>query len=344
MAETVIETCGLVKRYGDFTAVYGLDLEVRAGEVFGLLGPNGAGKTTTILMLLGLTEPTDGWIRVLGHDPVRDPIAVKRLTGYLPDNVGFYDELTGRQNLFYTAELNGIARREAAPEIDRLLTRVGLADAADTRVGAYSRGMRQRLGVADVLLKRPRVVIMDEPTLGLDPEGARTFLRLIRQLADEGMTVLLSSHLLHQVQAVCDRVGIFVKGQMIACGPVDELAEQALAGEPLRLELELAPCTEELLSALERLEGLVEVHRRDGPAGTAPGDFARGAAASRSGESLRLELVCRRDVRAEVSRLAASHGAAVLHLSQAGRSLDDIYRRYFADGGETGGGTSEGAA
>ena len=328
MAETVIETRGLVKRYGDFTAVDGLDLEVQAGEVFGLLGPNGAGKTTTILMLLGLTEPTEGWIRVLGHDPVRDPIAVKRVTGYLPDNVGFYDEMTGRQNLFYTAELNGIPRREAAAEIDRLLARVGLADAADTRVGAYSRGMRQRLGVADVLLKKPRVVIMDEPTLGLDPEGARAFLQLIRQLAGEGMTVMLSSHLLHQVQEVCDRVAIFVKGQMIACGPVAELAEQALAGEPLRLELELSPCPEALLTALEQLEGVVELRR----------------SAVGPGESVRLELVSRRDLRAEVSRLAASHGAAVLHLSQAGRSLDDIYRRYFAEGGDRGGRRSKGAA
>ncbi|MFS8640799.1 MAG: ABC transporter ATP-binding protein [Symbiobacteriaceae bacterium] len=304
-----------------------MDLEVRAGEVFGLLGPNGAGKTTTILMLLGLTEPTEGWIRVLGHDPVRDPIAVKRVTGYLPDNVGFYDDMTGRQNLFYTAELNGIPRREAAAEIDRLLSRVGLADAADTRVGAYSRGMRQRLGVADVLLKKPRVVIMDEPTLGLDPEGARAFLQLIRQLANEGMTILLSSHLLHQVQEVCDRVAIFVKGQMIACGRVDELAEQALAGEPLRVELELAPCPDALLSALEKLEGVIELKRQ-----------------GQVGEAVRLQLVSKRDLRAEVSRLVASHGAAVLHLSQAGRSLDDIYRRYFADGGETGGRSAEGAA
>lgn len=355
MAETVIETRGLVKRYGDFTAVDGLDLEVRAGEVFGLLGPNGAGKTTTILMLLGLTEPTEGSIRVLGHDPVREPIAVKRITGYLPDNVGFYDELTGRQNLIYTAELNGMSRREAAAEIDRLLSRVGLSHAADTRVGAYSRGMRQRLGVADVLLKRPRVVIMDEPTLGLDPEGAREFLQLIRELADEGMTVLLSSHLLHQVQAVCDRVAIFVKGQMIACGPVNELAEQALVGEPLRLVLELAPCPTELLSELERLDGVDSLRLLGGPewhgsdglrAAGAPqnGDATPGDAAQRPASAVRLELVCRRELRPEVNRLAVAHGATVMHLAQVGRSLDDIYRRYFAEGGERDGGPSKGAA
>jgi len=170
-------------------------------------------------------------------------------------------------------------------------------------------------------------VIMDEPTLGLDPEGARAFLQLIRQLANEGMTILLSSHLLHQVQEVCDRVAIFVKGQMIACGRVDELAEQALAGEPLRLELEIAPCPDALLSALEKLEGVIELKRQ-----------------GQVGEAVRLQLVSKRDLRAEVSRLVASHGAAVLHLSQAGRSLDDIYRRYFADGGETGGRSAEGAA
>jgi ABC-2 type transport system ATP-binding protein len=320
----VIQACGLVKRYGGFTAVDGLDLEIKAGEVFGLLGPNGAGKTTTILMLLGLTEPTAGSVRVVGHDPVREPLSVKRLTGYLPDNVGFYDDLTGRQNLHFTADLNGIGRREAEERIDQLLARVGLSHAGETPVGAYSRGMRQRLGVADVLLKRPRVVIMDEPTLGLDPEGAREFLKLIRELAAEGMAVLLSSHLLQQVQAVCDRVGIFVKGKMIACGPVAQLAEQALAGQPLRLEVELSPCPRELLNALAQLDGVESLHAE--------------------GESGRFELISRRDLRPEVSRLAAAYGAAIMHLTQAGRSLDEIYRRYFVGGGDGDGGSAKGAA
>ncbi|MFZ5817820.1 MAG: ABC transporter ATP-binding protein [Bacillota bacterium] len=313
MFGSAIETRGLVKRYGSFTAVENLDLTIAPGEVFGLLGPNGAGKTTTILMLLGLTEPTAGTARVLGLDPVRDPIGVKRLTGYLPDNVGFYDELTGRQNLLYTADLNGIPLREAEARIEELLERVGLTEVADRRVAAYSRGMRQRLGVADVLLKRPRIVIMDEPTLGLDPEGARSFLELIRSLAKEGMTVLLSSHLLHQVQQVCDRVGIFVKGRMIACGPVDQLAEQALAGEPLRLSLEVDPCPPALVEALRRLDGVAAVEEE-------------GAG--------RLAIYSQRDVRAEVGRLLREHGATVLHLSLAGRTLDDIYRRFFHAGGE----------
>ncbi|MFZ5823965.1 MAG: ABC transporter ATP-binding protein [Bacillota bacterium] len=323
MVDKAIEAHGLVKRYSTFTAVDNLDLEIAAGEVFGLLGPNGAGKTTTILMLLGLTEPTAGRVRVLGLDPVRDPIGVKRVTGYLPDNVGFYDEMTGRQNLRYTADLNGIGLREADARIDELMARVGLSGVADKRVATYSRGMRQRLGVADVLLKRPRIVIMDEPTLGLDPEGAREFLELIRSLAREGMTVLLSSHLLHQVQQVCDRVGIFVQGRMLACGPVDQLAEQALAGDPLLLSLEVDPCSPALLEALGRIDGVTGVEE---------------------GAGRRLLLRCRHDVRPAVNRLVAESGAAILHLSLAGRTLDDIYRRFFQAGGDLHGHAAQGVA
>src|SRR5687767_9292565 len=170
-ARLAIETTGLTKRYGSFVAVEGLDLAIREGEVFGLLGPNGAGKTTTILMLLGLTEPTAGTARVLGCDPTHEPLKVKSLVGYLPDAVGFYEDMTARENLLYTAELNGIRRPVALDRIDALLERVGLADVRDKRAGQFSRGMRQRLGIADVLVKNPRLVILDEPTIGLDPDG-----------------------------------------------------------------------------------------------------------------------------------------------------------------------------
>jgi ABC-type lipopolysaccharide export system ATPase subunit len=172
-AQDIIVATGLTKRYGTFTAVDGLDLTVRKGEIFGLLGPNGAGKTTTILMLLGLTEPTAGTVRVAGFDPVRDPLSVKAIVGYLPDNVGFYPHMTGRQNLLYTASLNRVPRKEAGERVDDLLDQVGLTDAADKRAGKYSRGMRQRLAVADALVKRPSILILDEPTIGIDPEGVR---------------------------------------------------------------------------------------------------------------------------------------------------------------------------
>lgn len=224
-SEPVIITSGLTKQYGTTVAVDNLDLQVRAGEVFGLLGPNGAGKTTTILMLLGLTEPTAGSARVLGLDPVREALQVKARVGYLPDAVGFYQELTGRQNLRFTARLNGAD--EAEDQIAGLLSTVGLAEAADDSVETYSRGMLQRLGIADALVKQPRILILDEPTIAIDPRGVEQILELIRQLRDEqDVTVLLSSHLLHQAQEVCDRVGLFVDGRLLAAGSVDELADQ----------------------------------------------------------------------------------------------------------------------
>lgn len=229
--EKVIEITGLTKRYGTNTVVDNLNLAIGKGEVFGLLGPNGAGKSTTILMLLGLSEPDSGSARVCGLDPTRNPIKVKRKVGYLPEDVGFYDDFTGLENLLYTARLNDIPQEEAEERAERLLEWVGLSSEKDKKAGEYSRGMRQRLGLADVLIKNPEVIILDEPTLGIDPAGVREFLESIGQLSrEEGITVLLSSHLLHQVQQVCDRVGIFVKGKLLAQGDIHSLAKQLFPG------------------------------------------------------------------------------------------------------------------
>jgi ABC-2 type transport system ATP-binding protein len=226
--EPLIEARQLTKRYGSFTAVDHLDLRVRRGEVFGLLGPNGAGKTTTILMLLGLTEPSAGTARVLGMDPARQPLEVKRQVGYLPDAVGFYDRMTARENLRYTARLNGLNADASMPLIDELLDRVGLTGARDQAAGTFSRGMRQRLGIADALLKDPAVLILDEPTMAIDPEGVAEILGLIEELVRErSLGVLLSSHLLTQAEGLCDRVGIFLGGRMVAEGTVAELARRA---------------------------------------------------------------------------------------------------------------------
>ena len=223
--DVVIDARGLTKRYGDRVAVDGLDLEVRRGEIFGLLGPNGAGKTTTVLMLLGLTEPSAGNVTVAGYDPRRESLQVKRRVGYLPDSVGFYGALTGRQNLRYTARLNAIPGRAAEAKIAHVLEQVGLTGRADDRTDAYSRGMRQRLGIADALVKDPEVLILDEPTTAIDPIGVVEILDLIRRLArDSGLAILLASHLLDQVQSVCHRVGIFHQGHVIGLGTVDELA------------------------------------------------------------------------------------------------------------------------
>jgi ABC-2 type transport system ATP-binding protein len=219
----------LTKRYGSETAVNHLNLTVGEGEVFGFLGPNGAGKTTSILMFLGLTEPTSGKVRVVGFDPTRDPFHVKEKVGYLPENVGFYDDMDARQNLRFIARLNRIPDKVSDPRIDETLNLVGLLDEAKKKVGVYSKGMRQRLGIAEVLIKEPKLLFLDEPTIGLDPDGTNRMLDLIHTLSrDRGMTIFLSSHLLDQVQRICDRVGIMIKGNLVAAGPIEELAKKKL--------------------------------------------------------------------------------------------------------------------
>jgi ABC-2 type transport system ATP-binding protein len=235
-AAPLLRTQELTKKYGDFTAVDGLSLELRHGEIYGLLGPNGAGKTTTILMLLGLSEPTSGEARVLGLDPTRSALEVKRRVGYLPDAVGFYPGLTGRENLRYTARLNGLPRTDAEAKITSLLDEVGLAEAADRPVETYSRGMLQRLGIADALMKDPEILILDEPTTAIDPTGVTQLLALIRGfVAQRGIGVLLSSHLLEQVERLCDRIGIFSRGRLVAEGSVGELSRRA-GGDGLYLD------------------------------------------------------------------------------------------------------------
>ncbi|MBI4658549.1 MAG: ABC transporter ATP-binding protein [Verrucomicrobia bacterium] len=228
----IIQTEGLTRQYGRQTAVDGLSLEINEQEIFGFLGPNGAGKTTTILMLLGLTEPTGGRARVLGVDPAHDPLQIKRQVGYLPENVGFYDDLTGRENLRYMARLNQLPESKAREQIETALATVGLNGEGDKLVGAYSRGMRQRLGIAELLIKEPKLLILDEPTLGLDPDGTNKMLDLIVSLSrDRGITVMLSSHQLEQVQRICSRVGIMIKGRLVALGSVEELAKRKLGDD-----------------------------------------------------------------------------------------------------------------
>ena len=227
--QTVIEAEGLTKKYGHQTAVNNLNLQIREGEVFGFLGPNGAGKTTTILMFLGLTEPTSGKVRVIGFDPTRDPFHIKEKVGYLPENVGFYDDMDARQNLQYIARLNRIPDKISIERITESLKVVDLLEEVGKKVGIYSKGMRQRLGIAEVLIKEPKLIFLDEPTIGLDPDGTNRMLDLIHSLSrDKNITIFLSSHLLDQVQRICDRVGIMIKGDLVAMGPIEELAKKKL--------------------------------------------------------------------------------------------------------------------
>ena len=237
--QTVIEAEGLTKKYGHQTAVNNLNLQIREGEVFGFLGPNGAGKTTTILMFLGLTEPTSGKVRVIGFDPTRDPFHIKEKIGYLPENVGFYDDMDARQNLQYIARLNRIPDKISIERIAESLKVVDLLEEVGKKVGIYSKGMRQRLGIAEVLIKEPKLIFLDEPTIGLDPDGTNRMLDLIHSLSrDKNITIFLSSHLLDQVQRICDRVGIMIKGDLVAMGPIEELAKKKLGVDKEHYTLE----------------------------------------------------------------------------------------------------------
>ena len=310
--EIIIETKGLTKKYGEKTAVDHLDLSILRGEVFGLLGPNGAGKTTTTLMLTGLTEPTEGTAFIGGLDCIRCPMEVKKIVGYMPDNVGFYGDMTGRENLRFTASLNGLPRELAEERIDALLEKTGLAYAGDQRVGTYSRGMRQRLGVADVLMKDPKVIIMDEPTLGIDPEGMRELLELIRELArKEHRTLLISSHQLYQIQQICDRVGLFVGGKLVACGTVEELAEQTREDDRYLTELQVASGDERLVEILKNVEGVLSVGRQGG----------------------RYIVGSRQEMAGALAQAALSSGYTLVSLRPCGNDLDEIYRRYFEKAG-----------
>jgi ABC-2 type transport system ATP-binding protein len=303
----VVYARGLTKRYGDLTAVNGLDLRIREGEIFGLLGPNGAGKTTTILMLMGLTEPTAGEVHVLGFDPTHDPLDVKRRVGYLPEHVALYDEMSARANLLYTADLNGVRGAEARDRTQSAIERVGLGPDAERKVREFSHGMRQRLGIADVLVKRPRLIVLDEPTLGLDPVAVEELLDLILAAArDELITVLLSSHQLMQVQRICDRVGIFAKGKMIASGPIHELAEQLAEGLTV-IEAGTEPSGQEVAEELRAVDGVVDVER--------------------DGELWRIR--SHGDVRAALSRTVVGRGWALTHLRLRDFGLEEIYLRYF---------------
>lgn len=301
-----IRATDLTKLYGDRPVVDHLNLEIAPGEIFGLLGPNGAGKTTTILMLLGLIEPTSGKLEILGRDPRRHPLEVKRMVGFLPDAVGFYDTMTGRENLRFTARLNGVADPE--PRLDDLLGRVGLTSAADQPAGEYSRGMKQRLGLADALVKSPSVLILDEPTTAIDPEGVAEMLSLIRHLAtDDDVTVLLSSHLLHQVQAVCDRVAIFVEGLVVAQGPPHELAVEAQG--PARVEFRIGGDSEAARDKLAALDTIDDV-----APGRVPGSWIAGVETGHIPDTVR-QLV--------------SGGVDVIGIRRVDDDLDTIYRRYF---------------
>jgi ABC-2 type transport system ATP-binding protein len=308
MSTPVITARGLTKRYGEAVVVDALNFDIFKGEIFGLLGPNGAGKTTTILMMLGLTDVSAGTVMVAGHDPVRQPLEVKRRVGYLPDSVGFYDNMTAVENLAYTARLMGVGRSEREKRIHDALARVRLSDVAHKLVATFSRGMRQRLGLAELVMKRAEIAILDEPTSGLDPQSTHEFLGMIGELKREGVTILITSHLLDQVQRICDRVALFRGGRILVMGTVAELARQVLgAGFVVDVEAAAVP-GKDLVGRLGAIGGVLSVRQ------TAEGTY---------------RLTADHDVRAEAARAVVAADGALTRLSVDDPSLDAIYTRFF---------------
>ena len=301
----VIAARDLTKRYGKATVVDGLTFDVAKGEIFGLLGPNGAGKTTTILMMLGLTDITSGSVKVLGHDPAREPLKVKARVGYLPDSVGFYDNMTATENLAYTAKLMGLSAADRTRRIAAALARVRLIDVANRRVATFSRGMRQRLGLAEILVKQAEIAILDEPTSGLDPQATIEFLQMIAELKAEGVTVLLSSHLLDQVQRICSRVALFQSGRIVLMGAVGELARQVLgAGFVVEVEADGSGLDRRLAA----IPGVKQVELLGAD---------------------RFRLTADHDVRPDAARAVVAANGALRRLSVDEPSLEAIYRRFF---------------
>ncbi len=234
---SIIEIADLTKRYNDFVAVDHVSYQVLEGEILGLLGHNGAGKTTTILMLVGLIAPSEGTALVAGHDIVKQPLEARRSIGLVPEQADYYDNLTAVQNLRYYGELANLSRSVIEQRINELLEMVGLDKWKNMQLAKYSRGMRQRFGIAQSLIRDPKILIYDEPTLGLDPEGSRMIRQLIKDLSKkQGKTIMLCTHLLNEVKDVCDRVAFMRQGKLIAHDTIPNLAAKLNASKDASLE------------------------------------------------------------------------------------------------------------
>jgi len=309
--DPIIQLKGLTKCYGALKAVDDLSLDIAKGEVFGLLGPNGAGKTTTILMMLGLSEPTAGSAWVSGINATSRPIEVKRKVGYMPDSVGFYDSMTAFENLLYLGRLNGLPEPEVRSRAAEMMEVVGLSAHMHQKTATYSRGMKQRLGVADVLIKKPEVIILDEPTLGIDPSGVKEFLHLIKELSvGQGLTVLLSSHHLHHVQQVCDRVGIFVKGKLLAEGSINALSGNLFNKDGYTTAITLGNAPAQPLPFEEELLAWGVINKME-----VAGDTIHFSSSS--------------DISARLVKVFVEKGFEVIGVQRKEYGLEDIYQKYF---------------
>ncbi len=311
MVENLIETYSLTKNYGDFTAVDELNMEVHEGEIFGFLGPNGAGKTTTILMLMGLSVPSSGSAIVAGYDIIEHSRDVRRIASVLPEYSSLYGELTAAQNLDFVGKLNDLTNDVREERIGEMLDIVGMSEWADEKYEKFSRGMKQRVGIAAALVKQPKIVFLDEPTLGLDPVGTKDVRELIIRLnREQGLTVVLTSHLLNEVQMTCDRVGIINKGKLIVMETLENLTKDMTGSEERNVEFRLSEVPRGLVGDLEAVEGVKSV--------THEGDqlFVYGGT----------------DSDYEVSKTITEQGAVILLMRPKEYSLEEIFMKYYEEG------------
>jgi ABC-2 type transport system ATP-binding protein len=311
MSRHIIETMMLTKKYGDFTAVDQLDMTVDEGEIFGFLGPNGAGKTTTILMLMGLSVPSSGTAEVVGYDIVEESREIRKVASVLPEYSSLYGELTAYENLDYIGKLNDIPKEEREDRVEEMLEIVRMSEWADSKLESFSRGMKQRVGIAAALIKEPKVAFFDEPTLGLDPVGTKEIRELIIRLnKEQDLTAVLTSHLLPEIQMTCSRVGIINKGRMVVTETLENLTKEMTGAEDRSVEFRLSEVPQDLIGELEAISGVKSVTQENG----------------------RLYVYSGIDSDYDVSKTITDHGAVILMMRPREYTLEEIFMKYYEEG------------
>jgi ABC-2 type transport system ATP-binding protein len=310
MSEPMIQTQQLTKHYGDIKAVDQLDITVNKGEVVGFLGPNGSGKTTTLLMLMGLSLPTSGTASVGGYSVVNESKEVRQIAAMLPEGAGYYEDLTARQNLRYIGQLNDIPDSEIEKRMEELLEAVKLTEWADTKVGKFSRGMKQRLGIMEVLIKRPKVAFFDEPTLGLDPKATKELRDILIKLnKEQSLTILLSSHLLYEIQQTCQKVLILRKGKLVVADTIKNLSKHLAGEDRTTIEFELTKIPSDLVQKIKDIDGVTSVDK----------------------ENHKLFVHTESDRSREISETITKNGSTILLMKPKEHSLEEIFLNYYTE-------------